>query len=113
MDIPSIVAILAGLILLTGLLGVIPAFGKHLEKFAKWLGSFQAVIGIIAIVFGVLNLWSMVSIMLVIAGLVLLMGILEAIPGIGKDLHRLAKWLGGFQTLIGIITLAVGIWGLL
>jgi hypothetical protein len=35
------------------------------------------------------------------------------IPALGKSLEKLAKWLGSFQTIIGIIALIVGIWGLL
>ncbi|MDQ1280158.1 MAG: hypothetical protein QG670_1421 [Thermoproteota archaeon] len=40
------------------------------------------------------------------------MGLLPSVPGIGKDL-KLAKWLGGFQTIIGVIVIIIGIWGLL
>ena len=49
----------------------------------------------------------------IIAGLVLAMGLLPSIPGIGKDLEKLAKWLGGFQTTIGVAAILMGIWGLL
>ena len=41
------------------------------------------------------------------------MGILPSIPAIGSSIEKLAKWLGRFQTIIGIIAIAVGIWGLL
>jgi hypothetical protein len=54
-----------------------------------------------------------VAIMNIVAGLILCMGLLEAVPAMGKYLGKLAKWLGGFQTIIGIIALIVGIWGLL
>ena len=40
-------------------------------------------------------------------------GILPAIPAMGKHLEKLAKWLGGFQTIIEIIAIILGIWGLL
>ncbi len=49
----------------------------------------------------------------IVAGLVLAMGLLPYIPGIGKDLEKLAKWLGGFQTIIGVIAITIGILGLL
>lgn len=49
----------------------------------------------------------------IIAGLVLAAGIMHSIPGIGKDIAKLAKWLGRFQTIIGVIAIIVGIWGLL
>ena len=108
--------IIGGLILCIGILGAIPAMGKSLEKLAKWLGSFQTIIGIIA--------WILVAlyfsesafaqvIMAFIVGLILIAGILPAIPAMGKQLEKVAKWLGSFQTLIGIIAIIVGIWGLL
>lgn len=104
----AIFNILTGLILLTGVIGVLPGVGKHLEKFGKWLGSFQAVFGIIAIILairyfsGLLDLyfWS-----LLIGGIILAAGILEAIPGMAK----LAKFLGPAQVVVGIILLIVGI----
>jgi len=52
----EVVNILAGLVLCAGILGAIPAMGKHLEKLAKWLGSFQTIIGIIAIILGIWGL---------------------------------------------------------
>ena len=51
-----------------------------------------------------------VEIMNIIAGLVLAMGILPSIPAVGKSLEKVAKWLGGFQTIIGIIAIIIGIW---
>ena len=112
------VNILAGLVLLTGALEVIPAMGKHLEKLAKWLGGFHTLIGLIAIILAIL-VWLDVGepiiqiAMAIIAGLILIAGILPLIPAMGKQLEKLAKRLGSFQTLIGLITLIVGIWGLL
>ena len=110
--------IIGGLVLCAGVLGAIPAMGKHLEKLGKWLGSFQTLIGIIAIILA-LWLWldggsDMLQILVaIIVGLILAIGILEAIPAMGKHLEKLAKWLGSFQTLIGIIAIIIGIWGLL
>ena len=109
--------IIAGLVLAMGVLELIPALGKHLVKLAKWLGRFQTIIGVIALILGIWGLidgWSFLqSIVAIIAGLVLAMGILPSIPALGKYLEKLAKWLGGFQTIIGVIAIIVGIWGLL
>ena len=115
--ITEIFAILAGMILLTGLLGVIPALGTYLEKFAKWLGSFQGIIGFIALLFGILGLLNISSfgaallteIMCIIAGIMLAIGIIQALPFLGDSLKKVAKFLGGFQVIIGIITFLVGI----
>ena len=112
------VNIIAGLVLCVGILEAIPAMGKHLTKLAKWLGGFQTIIGIIAIILAIW-LWlgsgvEMIQIaMAIIAGLILIVGILPAIPAMGKHLTKLAKWLGSFDTIIGIIAIIVGIWGLL
>ena len=108
----EITNIIAGLILAISILPSIPAIGKSLEKAAKWLGRFQTIIGIVAIVLGILN-FGLQGIVAIIAGLVLAMGILPSIPAIGSSLEKVAKWLGGFQTIIGITAIVIGIWGLL
>jgi hypothetical protein len=104
--------IVAGLILAMGILPSIPAVGKSLEKVAKWLGRFQTIIGIIAIILGILY-FGLQGIVAIVAGFVLAAGIMTSIPAVGKDLAKVAKWLGGFQTVIGIIAIILGIWGLL
>jgi len=48
-----------------------------------------------------------------IAGLVLLGGALRVVPVMGKHLVKLSQWLGGFQTIIGIIALLLGLLGIL
>lgn len=108
----EITNIVAGLILAMGVLPNIPAVGKSLEKVAKWLGGFQTIIGVIAIVVGILY-FGLQGIVAIVAGLILAMGLLPSIPAIGKDLAKVVKWLGGFQTIIGIIAIVLGIWGLL
>jgi uncharacterized membrane protein HdeD (DUF308 family) len=107
------VNIIAGLVLCAGILEAVPAMGKHLKKLAKWLGSFQTLIGIIAIILGI-YWWSIPQgLIAIIVGLILIVGLLPAIPALGKHLEKLAKWLGSFQTLIGIIAIIIGIWGLI
>ena len=106
--------IVAGLILAMGILPSIPAIGDSLEKVAKWLGRFQTIIGVIAIILGILYFGDLLqSIVAIVAGLILAMGLLTSIPAIGDDIAKVAKWLGGFQTTIGIIAIILGIWGLL
>mgnify|MGYP003565954153 CR=1 FL=1 len=114
MEIIAILNIVAGLILCVGLLEAIPAMGKHLAKLAKWLGGFQAIIGIIVIIAAIFIDWSLPwGLVTIFAGLILMVGILPAIPAMGKHLEKLAKWLGGFQTIIGLIVLIIGILGLI
>ena len=110
----DILTIFGGLILCVGILDAIPAMGKSLEKFAKWLGAIQTLIGLIIIILAILNLEEgMLAYIALLVGLILLTGILPMIPAIGKQLEKFAKWLGSFQTIIGIIAIIVGIWYLL
>lgn len=106
--------IFAGLILAMGILTSVPALGRSLVKLAKWLGRFQTIIGIVAIILAILY-WDelLYSLVAVIAGLVLLVGILPSIPALGKHLEKLAKWLGRFQTIIGVVAIIVGILAIL
>ncbi|MDD3399189.1 MAG: hypothetical protein PHW93_06305 [Candidatus Methanomethylophilaceae archaeon] len=112
----AIVAILAGLVLLTGLMSVIPALGKYLDQFGQFLSGFQGIIGIIALILGILDIlngFALLNLMLIISGLVLMVGILPLIPGVGNALEKFAMWLGSGQAIIGVITLIVGILALL
>lgn len=108
--------IVCALVLLAGSLYLIPAMGKYLEKLAKFLGGFQAIIGVIAIVVAI---WQMLedvtlgNIVLLIVGLILAVSVMSALPVVGKHLAKLGKALGAFQTLFGIIALIVGIIDLL
>jgi len=107
--------IIAGLILCVGILEAVPAMGKHLVKFAKWLGGFDTIIGIILIIYVVwAGYWNGIpGIVAIFAGLIMIVGILPLIPVIGKSLEKFAKWLGGFQTIIGLVVLIIGILGLI
>ena len=115
MDWLNWINIIAGLILCVGLVETIPAMGKHLGKFAKWLGGFDTIIGIIIIIYVVWQgYWdTLLGMVAIFAGLIMIVGILPAIPAVGKSLEKVAKWLGGFQGIIGIIVLIAGIAGLL
>lgn len=105
--------IVGALVLLAGSLYLIPAIGKSLEKLAKWLGGFQAIIGIVSIVVAILYFGSLASIGLLVVGLILAASILSALPAVGKYIARFTKALGAFQTIIGVVALIVGIWSLL
>ena len=112
----GLMLIICALVLLAGSLYLIPAMGKYLEKLAKFLGGFQLVIGIVAIVVAVLSMLDDIgigNIVLLIVGLMLAASIMTALPAVGKYIAKLTKWLGASQTLIGVIALIVGIWVLL
>ena len=106
--------IISGLVLLAGSLYLIPAMGKYLEKMAKWLSGFQAIIGIIAIIVAIFEDATMAArVVLLIVGLIMAASIMTALPAVGKYIAKLVKFLGAFQIIIGIIALVLGIWYLL
>jgi len=104
-----VVAILVGLVLLTGVLHKVPGIGSALERFAGWLVPFEVVLGVIAIVLGILELLSIEGILLVLAGVVLAVSALRTIPSIGPSLGRLGNALAEFRYVLGVILLAVGL----
>jgi len=108
-----VVAILAGLLLLTGVLQKIPGVGPSLERFAGWLVPFEVAVGVIAILLGILELLSVEGILLILAGLILAVSALRTIPSVGPALGRLGSALSQFRYIIGVIVLAVGILDLL
>jgi len=75
--------IIAGLVLCVGFLEAVPVMGKHLVKFAKWLGSFDTIIGIILIIYVIwVGEWgTLQGIFAIFAGFIMIVGILPAIPG--------------------------------
>ncbi len=110
--IAEIVNIIAGLVLASDIVTGPPAVGPSIGEVAKWLGGFQTIIGVIAIIVGILY-FELRGIVAIIAGPILALGILPSIPAVGKSIEKLAKWLGRFQTVIGIIAIVIGIWGLI
>ena len=87
----EVMNIIAGLVLAAGIMTSIPAVGKDIARLAKWLGRFQTIIGIIAIIVAVVYFSLLQGTVAIIAGLILVMGILPSIPAIGASLEKLAK----------------------
>lgn len=109
MSLVEMMLLICGLVLLTGVFYLIPALGKYLEKLAKFLGGFQALIGVIAIIVAI---WHFVdvevdldSIVLLIVGLILAVSVVSALPAVGKYIEKLVKALGSFQIVLGIIAI--------
>ena len=83
----AILNIFAGLILCVSFLDAVPS----LQKFAKWLGGFDTIIGIILIIVVIWKGWfDIFGIIAIFAGLIMMIGILPAIPAIGKNLEKFA-----------------------
>ena len=110
-----IMDIVAGLILLTGVMPLIPVAGKAIQKVTKAMAAYQVPIGVIAVIVGILGLLDQISggdiasLFAIIAGIVLAISIFGALPKIGGELKKIAMAIGSVQVVFWIITLIVGI----
>jgi hypothetical protein len=102
----SIVAILAGLLLISGLL---PRGGGNA---ISALRPFGTVIGVVALVAGILSITSVTGIMLILGGLILAVGAVRFVPRVGADLARAGQWLARLGVVVGLLLLLIGIVGL-
>jgi hypothetical protein len=105
----AVVAILAGMLLL----GEVFNQGGSASRFVEKLRPFDAVIGITAIVLGILNLFSLLGMGLILGGLVLGARALAAVPNVGDDLVRAGDKVGGFRVLIGTVLVVLGVLSLI
>src|SRR5512135_2811799 len=109
MFVTIVVLILTGLVLLRGILHNVPGIGPSMERFAGWLSGFDVVLGVIAIVVGILELLSLEGILLILAGLILAVSALRTIPSVGRSLARLGNALAQFRVILGLILLLVSV----
>lgn len=108
-----VVALLAGLVLLSGVLQKVPGIGQSLERLARGLAPFEIALGVIAMILGMLEILSFEGILLILAGLALAVGALRTIPSIGPSLGRLGTALREFRYVLGTLLLLVGLVDLL
>lgn len=104
----AFVAIVAGLLLLDDRIG-----GKAGARIVGALRPFEVVIGIVALILGVLNLLSILGITLVLAGLVLSVSSLRTVPRVGDDLARAGTAVGRYRNIIGVVAVIIAILTLL
>ena len=102
-----IVAILAGILLLAD------HFHGRGQGMVNTLRPFEVVIGVLALVFGVLGIMSLLGVALILAGLILGVSALQAIPSVGGELARASRALAPIRTLIGLAVLVLGVRALL
>ena len=104
----ALVAIVAGVLLLDDRIG-----GKAGARVVGALRPFEVFIGIAALIVGVLNLLSILGVTLILAGLVLAVSSLRAVPRVGDDLARAGTSVGRYRSIIGVVAIAIGILTLL
>jgi hypothetical protein len=107
--IESLVAILCGLLLLAHLFPGDTAMGRVVSS----LAPFETVVGVVALVLGVLNVTSVLGLLLLLAGLVLAVSALKTIPRVGDALARAGTTLDRFRVVLGVIVLIAGVVALL
>lgn len=103
--IKAVIAVLAGILLL----GDVFNQSGRASRFVDSLRPFDAVIGVIAIVIGILNVFSLLGILMILGGLVLGARALVSVPNVGDDLVRAGDKVGGFRVLIGSILIVLGV----
>ena len=101
----AIAAILAGLLLLADSLGKF----QGLDALIRALKPYETIIGVAALIVGVLHLFSLTGIALILAGLLLGTNALVTVPRVGDELGGAGKRLAPFGVLIGTVTLVLGL----
>ena len=101
----ALVAIMAGVLLLADSLGKF----RGLDALIRALKPYETVIGVVALVTGILALFSLLGIALILAGLLLATNALVTVPRVGGELGTAAKALAPFSVLIGAAVLILGI----
>ena len=96
----GIVAILAGLLLLSSVMR---------SDWLRPLMPFSTVIGVVALVAGVLSITSVIGVALILAGLILAASTLASVPSIGTYLANAGRWLDNFRVVIGVLVLVLGL----
>jgi hypothetical protein len=107
--IEGVVAVLAGLLLLSPIIRGRSAGGKVVDS----LAPFDAVIGVVAVVVGLLNITSVIGVALIAAGLTLATGALAQVPALGPHLERAGNALRPFRVVLGVVVLVIGVMALL
>lgn len=107
--IEGVIAILAGLLLISPVISGGPV-GRRL---VAGLTPFDAVIGVVAVVVGVLSMTSVIGLVLILAGLILAAGALAQVPAVGLHLKRAGNALRPFRVVLGIVMLVIGVMTLL
>ena len=105
----ALIAILTGLLLLADTFMSMSGFNRVIAA----LKPYETVIGIVALVAGVLHLLSLLGIALVMGGLMLGTRALTTVPNIGDELGSASNALTPFRGLIGGVTLVLGVLALL
>jgi len=101
----ALIAILTGLLLLADTFMSMNGFSRVIAA----LKPYETVIGIVALIAGVLHFFSLLGIALIMGGLMLGTRALTTVPNIGDELGSAGNALTPFRGLIGGIVLVLGV----
>ncbi len=101
----ALIAILTGLLLLADTFVSMRGFSGVIAA----LKPYETVIGIVALIAGVLHFFSLLGIALIMGGLMLGTRALTTVPNIGDELGSAGNALTPFRGLIGGIVLVLGV----
>lgn len=101
----ALIAIMAGLLLLADSLGKF----RGLDALIRTLKPYETVIGVVALIAGILSIFTLLGISLILAGLLLAANSLVTVPRVGDELGSAARALAPFGVLIGAAVLVLGI----
>jgi hypothetical protein len=105
----ALIAILTGLLLLADTFVEMRGFSGVIAA----LKPYETVIGIVALIAGILHLFSLLGIALIMGGLMLGTRALTTVPSIGDELGSASNALTPFRGIIGGVTLVLGVIALL
>ena len=105
----ALIAILAGLLLLADTFMSMNGMSRVIAA----LKPYETVIGIVALIAGVLHFFSLMGIALIMAGLMLGTRALTTVPSIGDELGSAGSALTPFRGLIGGTVLVMGVLAIL
>ena len=101
----ALIAILTGLLLLADTFMSMNGFSRVIAA----LKPYETVIGIVALIAGILNFFSLLGIALIMGGLMLGTRALTTVPNIGDELGSAGSALTPFRGIIGGVTLVLGV----
>lgn len=105
----ALIAILTGLLLLADTFMSMSGFNRVISA----LKPYETVIGIVALIAGILHFFSLLGIALIMGGLMLGTRALTTVPNIGDELGSAADKLTPYRGIIGGVTLVLGVIALL
>jgi uncharacterized membrane protein len=101
----ALIAILAGVLLLADSLGKF----RGLDALVRTLRPYQTVIGILALCWGIFHVFSLLGVVLILAGVILGANALVTVPRVGDDFSGAARALAPFAMIIGVAALVFGL----